>query len=198
MADMYHVSTDGVDAVLVPKSKAAPTAQQKRLAERMQLALERTTPKLPKWRRYDDDGNERGYVIIIDGANFRNNPGVSSRTPAFTGLSGREIFFRPGVILENYYKGDGLRKVMPVAGKHDSADYLLAHEMGHTVDLLGSVDSALAWSKAHKYLSPYGRTDIREGYAEAFAEWLLGDKSHPAVLEYAPRMGWGENARRQT
>jgi hypothetical protein len=91
---------------------------------------------------------------------------------------------------------------MPSARLVSRLRYTLAHELGHTLDdptrygptrdFVPAPDVARLWMKAKATggLSKYGSTSAVEGFAEAFVEWLLGDRSNPAVKLYADFYGW--------
>lgn len=86
--------------------------------------------------------------------------------------------------------------------------YTLAHEMGHVIDFLhhhtqqastrtpsgfeiaGPKDpEALKfWMAAKAALSKYGTSSVHEGYAEAFADWLLGQGRE--TLDYWKEYQW--------
>ena len=108
---------------------------------------------------------------------------------------------------------------MPSLAASDQLTYTLTHELGHTMDLpyddtgwfTGKLDSSpYAPGRIRKdnvvkrllekvlagdfgdsaALSEYGRSKAAESYAEAFAEWCLGDRSNPVVAEYAEVFRW--------
>lgn len=72
--------------------------------------------------------------------------------------------------------------------------YHLAHEYGHALSYqLGHTGAAHgARDRFEQDLSPYGRSDKMEGYAEAFAEYFLsaGLSDNPAAQGYAAQFGW--------
>jgi hypothetical protein len=80
--------------------------------------------------------------------------------------------------------------------------HTIAHELGHVVDSMkgpngdtvgprGRNLGAIAFHQEHKHDQPseYGKTAPHEGYAEVFAEYMLG-KDTPVVRAYAARYGW--------
>lgn len=79
--------------------------------------------------------------------------------------------------------------------------YLLAHEVGHLMDEHNQHnkkegDTSVAaqagkfWKENKDSLSSYGKSDKYEGYAEAFAEHLMGDGSNPVASAFAEKYGW--------
>lgn len=83
---------------------------------------------------------------------------------------------------------------MPAAGRPDVTElrYHLAHEYGHSLAGQHQHEHASIHGGQREHLSPYGQSDHREGYAEAFAEWWLsgGTTDNPGVRAYAERYGW--------
>lgn len=89
--------------------------------------------------------------------------------------------------------GDG---AMPVAATTPPWLYTLVHEYGHASDTdLGGFGEMLEWMSLGAGLSVYGQTGPAEGYAEAFAEWILtqGRTSNPAARGYAEAHHWTSN-----
>lgn len=96
---------------------------------------------------------------------------------------------------------------MPAAVSSTHLAYTLAHEMGHVIDFIHrhtrslDVDSqgrrriahipkaGSFWKARKPDLSKYGKTNTQEGYAEAFAHWLL-DGGQGNALDYVREYGW--------
>lgn len=80
---------------------------------------------------------------------------------------------------------------MPAAVDTPDVDYTITHEYGHARGYIGgrSVDF---WQQHKAGLSPYGRENADEGYAEAFAEWHVseGRTDNAAARAYAEEYGW--------
>lgn len=85
--------------------------------------------------------------------------------------------------------------------------FTLCHEWGHAYQWYAQPEATYEdygwasvpwWELKHKSrirntgMSRYGRTDPREAYAEAFAEWFLtcGKTENKAARTYADRRGW--------
>jgi hypothetical protein len=102
---------------------------------------------------------------------------------------------------------------------YSDLEVVMAHEMGHSTDdqyrpadprypeyapdnsiwASGAPWNQELWNSNKQYLRDYGSTNPQEGYAEAYAAWILGGeaaKSNPAVAAYAEYYGW-EKPRRQ-
>lgn len=80
---------------------------------------------------------------------------------------------------------------MPAAVGTPDVDYTITHEYGHARGYVGGrgVDF---WQQHKAGLSPYGRENADEGYAEAFAEWHVseGRTDNAAARAYAEEYGW--------
>jgi len=113
---------------------------------------------------------------------------------AITNNSGRGIVFGPGVDDEPWT--DGFESFfMPSAAGTTNLRYTLAHEYGHAImyqNLSHGANSRQRYATARDKLSPYAKSDHKEGYAEAFAEFYLsgGNTPNPTVQEYAKEFGW--------
>jgi len=90
---------------------------------------------------------------------------------------------------------------MPVARDSSTTQvrYHITHEYGHVLMFQhGHGGAAHSAREANKdTLSPYGKTDYKEAYAEAFAEWSLsgGRTDNPAAIDYARKFGWAKPGR---
>ena len=76
----------------------------------------------------------------------------------------------------------------------DFRPYFIAHETGHVMDFARghtrqAKQSGLFWRKHKAGLSEYGKSERGEGYAEAFAQWALGQDNETADA-YAQEYGW--------
>lgn len=88
---------------------------------------------------------------------------------------------------------EGAGADMPIGADVPRWLYVLAHEWGHVSDTsLGEHREWALWWDLGYQLSAYGQTGPAEGYAEAFAEWILtqGRTSNPAARVYADRYSW--------
>jgi len=164
-----------------------------------------------------DNEFERGWTI-----NFSEPERMVSRFDETVGRTVREmkkpaihqviIAVRPED-MNHYADEDTARQSwMPSAGAKQffAMEYFLAHEWGHATDYDALFhkggDGTMSGSgykdekttglmlMAHEdQLSPYGKTDTGEGYAEAFAEWFMTDgKSEiPIVKALAKEHNWG-------
>jgi len=105
--------------------------------------------------------------------------------------------------------GDNLTKAKTWGGDFSNrrelpfVDHLLAHEVGHAVEFQHSFFRSWEkylnpffsrWFKQHKeQLSDYGKKNANEGYAEAYAQWLLcgNDPDTKALTDaYAKKYRW--------
>lgn len=101
---------------------------------------------------------------------------------------------------------------MPESKKANHYRYTMFHEFGHMVSYVNHDVSFTAKKKflingkirkihedkrVQKDLSPYGRTNPWEGYAEAFAEWHLskGKTKNKAAKAYAEYEGWAYSSK---
>lgn len=89
---------------------------------------------------------------------------------------------------------------MPSAFMHkDGIQYVIAHEWGHVIDTRSSDDVVEhdivkvngVWKQIDG-MSSYGKTDPREGFAEAFADFYItdGKSNNPATKAYVEEEGW--------
>lgn len=85
---------------------------------------------------------------------------------------------------------------MPASTTTTSRRWTLAHELGHIFDHQHdhTEDARKAgglWRKHKTGMGSYGRTKRGEGYAEAWAQWLVGGPgSSPVSDAYAKEYGW--------
>ena len=139
-------------------------------------AFDSTTPKAKK------DGFALAFVQPIRPNVIQVNPGLMqpSVSPAST------------------------NSFMPIAHQHPhNVEYTLIHEFGHVIDgIRQDVWSPLGRANIHKINvdfwnrmkiegSAYGTTDPVEGYAEAWAQWVLGGPGSNRFSDaYAEMYGW--------
>lgn len=111
-------------------------------------------------------------------------------------VNGDYAGWEPGSIL--------LEQVMPAAKHVSHVRSIMFHEFGHNYDSVVNKEGQNnriwggATRKLHKdkniqkHLTPYGRTNEWEGYAEAFQEWHLssGKTKNPAARAYAKHQKW--------
>lgn len=82
---------------------------------------------------------------------------------------------------------------MPISYSTPRWLYVLTHEFGHASDeTILSYPEFLTFLQFASGLSGYGQSEPAEGYAEAFAEWVLtqGRTTNRASWAYAKRFGW--------
>lgn len=162
----------------------APTPQE---IEKFLTNFDEIYQKLPAWRRFDQNGLERGYNLII-------NNEARGNTMAYTYLGHDTIWFSikdVKSVLDDPKDWRGW--FMSAANTTNENLYTIAHEMGHTVDSVmnanrGQVSGRLRRNYAELF-SRYSRKNAKEAYAEVFAEWILGVRN-PVTETYAERFGW--------
>ena len=153
--------------------------------------------KLPEWRRFDENGNERGYAAVISSE-------ASGNTLAYTYLGNNTIWFSNTSIMKSLDTPGVERGVVPSGHKMPAQNqvnenlYTIAHELGHTVDsnannkIRGRFTAPLRRKFADLW-SKYSRQDPDEAYAEVFAQWLVGE--HNALTDvFAKKFGWNLTA----
>jgi len=153
--------------------------------------------KLPEWRRFDENGIERGYAAVLSAE-------ASGNTLAYTYLGNNTIWFSNTSIMRSLDTPGVERGIVPTGHKMPAQNmvnenlYTIAHELGHTVDsnanntIRGRFTGPLR-RKFPNLWSRYSRQDSDEAYAEVFAQWLVGD--HNALTDvYAQKFGWNLTA----
>lgn len=161
-----------------------PTPQE---IEKFLTNFDEIYDRLPAWRKFDQNGVERGYNLII-------NNQASGNTMAYTYLGHDTIWFSVKdvkSVLDDPKDWRGW--FMSTANTTNENLYTIAHEMGHTVDTSmnahrGKVSGALR-RKYPELFSRYSAKNAKEAYAEVFAEWILGVRN-PVTETYAERFGW--------
>ena len=164
--------------------KNGPTPQE---VEKFLENFDEVYERLPAWRKFDKDGMERGYNLII-------NNEASGNTLAYTYLGHDTVWFSVKDIktaLDDPKDWKGW--FMSTANNTNENLYTIAHEFGHTVDSVanahrGKVSGALR-RKYPELFSRYSRKNAKEAYAEVFAEWILGVRN-PVTETYATKFGW--------
>lgn len=128
---------------------------------------------------------------------------VAPPTQFETGVGGETTISTGSMFInEKYLAKNKVWAGMPVSKNVSAAQYILAHEWGHSLSTKDEADEAHTHDHAIDAggMTHYGTSDHagnrapREGYAEAFAEWSLskGKTSNPAALVYAKKFKWGE------
>jgi hypothetical protein len=149
--------------------------------------------KLPEWRKFDADGIERGYNLIISADASREG------ALAYTYLGHDTVWFSAKDVKTVFddpkdWKG----WFMPAANSTTENLYTIAHEFGHTVDSpINTHRGRVSGPLRRKYpdlFSRYSGKNAKETYAEVFAQWLLGE-SNPVTEAYAQKFGWGLSAK---
>jgi hypothetical protein len=164
--------------------KNGPTPQE---VEKFLENFDEVYERLPAWRKFDQDGIERGYNLII-------NNEASGNTLAYTYLGHDTVWFSVKDIktaLDDPKDWKGW--FMSAANTSNENLYTIAHEFGHTVDSVvnahrGRVSGALR-RKYPELFSRYSGKNAKEAYAEVFAEWILGVRN-PVTEGYAEKFGW--------
>jgi hypothetical protein len=153
--------------------------------------------KLPEWRRFDENGNERGYAAVISSE-------ASGNTLAYTYLGNNTIWFSNTTIMRSLDTPGVERGVVPTGHKMPAQNqvnenlYTIAHELGHTVDsnannLIRGRFTAPLRRKFADLWSRYSRQDPDEAYAEVFAQWLVGERNALTDV-FAQKFGWNLTA----
>jgi SPP1 gp7 family putative phage head morphogenesis protein len=149
--------------------------------------------KLPEWRRFDENGVERGFAAVLSSE-------ASGNTLAYTYLGNNTMWFSNTIVMKSLDEPGVKRGIVPTGHKMPAQNvvnetlYTIAHELGHTVDsnannqIRGRFTGPLRRKFAELW-SRYSRQDPDEAYAEVFAQWLVGE--HNALTDlYAKKFGW--------
>lgn len=132
--------------------------------------------------------NNRGLLIHVSGTGSFPDAGYRGDLDM---LSLSDAWLTPGYADQRIPTAD---RYMPTASTTPALVYALTHEWGHLAS--GALARDDPWWRKHFKDSPEmsekGRTNAREGYAEAFAEWLLsqGQTTNPVARQYAAHYGW--------
>ena len=167
--------------------------------------------KLPAWRKYNPDGTPRDFLLLIK----EGVEGSRGNVNAYTYLGHDTIWFSAQTVrnsikpprilirqdadfLTEYLPGGKIktRWSMPAAYGVNENKYTIAHELGHDVDSISNnaMRGRFVGGLRRKYKdgdlwSAYGTENAKEAYAEAFAQWLLGEQT-PVTKAFAERFGW--------
>lgn len=163
------------------------------LARQMAEDLDHVLARIPQWRRYRPDGTARSYALQLDDQGCHD---LYAR--AYTSPGSNRIFIESETVLERTPQTDGWTMR---AGGVPTGRRTTAHEVGHTVDHSANPQRDAIFerwksSKGEEWraVSEYGQTKPVEMYAELFAEWMYGDRSNPAVAEFARVFKWAEKS----
>jgi len=186
-ADIYQ---RGVHILRVDKNIKNPPSQQD--IEQFMLNFDEVYEKLPEWRRFDANGVERGYNLII-------NNEAAGDTLAYTYLGHDTIWFSVKDISTSLDAPKDWRGwFMPAANTTNENLYTIAHELGHTVDSPANFDRGkVSGALRRKYpdlFSRYSKRNPKETYAEVFAQYLLGEQN-PVTVGFAQKFGWDLSAK---
>jgi len=186
-ADIYQ---KGVHILRVDRNLKNPPSQED--INQFMLHFDEVYEKLPEWRKFDANGVERGYNLIINGE-------AAGDTLAYTYLGHDTIWFSVKDIKSAADAPKDWRGwFMPAANNTNENLYTIAHEMGHTVDSPANFDTGrFTGPLRRKYpdlFSRYSKRNTKETYAEVFAQWLLGE-SNAVTDAFAKRFGWDLNAK---
>lgn len=147
------------------------------------------------------------FVIPAPGTDqtFRRSPSAG----AYASQGTDKVVINPHAVTGRLFELSEGRGLMPTY-QSDPLMHVLAHEVGHHVDFQHAhmkdpessgrarTENAF-WRKSKGDQSAYGASDPAEGYAEAFALWLMRDRlpedERSAALQtllalYAERYGW--------
>lgn len=175
-----------------PKVTVQPmTERDFALARQMAEDLDHVLARTPQWRRYQPDGTPRSYALQLDDEGCQ-----SLGASAYAMIGGQRIAIASKTVLGR----------APLTGRHGmraggvpGGRRTLAHEVGHTVDHDDNRQRDAIFErwqasrgKEWQAVSDYGQTEPAEMYAELFAEWMYGDRSNPAVAEFARVFKWAE------
>lgn len=186
-ADIYQ---KGVHILRIDKNVTNPPSQKD--IEQFMVNFDEVYEKLPEWRKFDKNGIERGYNLIINGE-------ARGNTMAYTYLGHDTVWFSVADIKSSLDAPKDWRGwFMPAANTTNENLYTIAHEFGHTVDSpvnahRGKVSGALR-RKYPELFSRYSGRNAKEAYAEVFAQWLLGERN-PVTDTFAERFGWTMSAK---
>lgn len=144
--------------------------------------------------------------VRAEGLDPSSVAGFTTQSSTINNKANSTISFNVDHPLRNNLDKDGRYTVMPSLYATGFDKYFLLHETGHQFDVAnnrtGSGSDSRWNSKAtlplfnnpdvKDSLSIYGRTDYREAYAEAFAEWhgTGGKTKNVAAIAYAKQQGW--------
>jgi hypothetical protein len=191
--DAAIIQSNGVHTIRI--DKAATTIEQKHVVAFI-ANIDATIAKLPEWRRFDENGVERGYTFVVQ-------PMRKAATSAYTYMSHDAIWVSPRDVmaaLPDTPNKDYRGWFMPSSNTTNENLYTIAHEFGHTLDgyfnvdkgkFIGGLKRKYGQDKSGKgNFSRYAQSDKDEFYAEMFAEWTWGDRNNPMVAAMAKEFGW--------
>jgi SPP1 gp7 family putative phage head morphogenesis protein len=155
--------------------------------------FEEAISKLPEWRRFDENGVERGFAAVLSSE-------ASGNTLAYTYLGNNTMWFSNTIVMKSLDEPGVKRGVVPSGHKMPAQNtvnetlYTIAHELGHTVDSMANnqIRGRFTGPLRRKFAelwSRYSRQDPDEAYAEVFAQWLVGEPNALTDL-YAKKFGW--------
>jgi len=160
--------------------------------------FEEAISKLPEWRRFDENGVERGFAAVLSSE-------ASGNTLAYTYLGNNTMWFSNTIVMKSLDEPGIKRGVIPSGHKMPAQNtvnetlYTIAHELGHTVDSMANnqIRGRFTGPLRRKFAelwSRYSRQDPDEAYAEVFAQWLVGEPNALTDL-YAKKFGWDLTAK---
>jgi hypothetical protein len=191
--DAATIQSNGVHTIRV--NKTATTIEQKHVTAFI-ANIDATIARLPEWRRFDENGVERGYTFVVE-------PLRKESTSAYTYMSHDSIWVSPRDVraaLPDTPNKDYRGWFMASSNTTNENLYTIAHEFGHTLDgyfnvnkgrFIGGLKRKYGQDKSGKgNFSRYAGKDADEFYAEMFAEWTWGDRNNPMVAAMAKEFGW--------
>jgi len=174
-----------------------PGMEQVSMAAAALDEYEAATQRIPGWRQTHDgkDVPVARFTIDLDETQFE--PG--SGTAGFTRIGFNGMVVNPEYFSEKPEDVFSPGHLMPT-GFEVVGRYTINHELGHMSDqhgAWGSVTRPDVWQAAKDtgLFSEYGKTNVYEGYAEAFAMWMSGQKDHPVAKLYAEAFQWDNPGR---
>jgi hypothetical protein len=186
---------NGPHVVRWDKSSTKPSEEQ---VQGFIKNFEEALTKLPEWRRFDENGIERGYAAVISAE-------AGGNTLAYTYLGNNTIWFSNTTVMKSLDAPAMVQGAtrsgykMPAEHTNNANLYTIAHELGHTIDsnanntIRGRFTGPLK-RKFPDLWSGYSRKDADEAYAEVFAQWLLGE--HNAITNaFEKKFGWNLSAK---
>ena len=180
------------NAMALTPGAEGTTKDQQEMAHDALNTLEIAANKLPEWRRADDDGNQRWFRAHLDVRKLADSEeaGNSIRDGNVMNLNPDIYYVQLSTLMDPTMPTN-----LKIVGR-----YAINHELGHMTDgseEWGSVTRPDVWeaAKATGMMTPYGSSNLFEGYAEAFTSWLARNKNDPIARIYAKAFEWDEPSR---
>lgn len=168
-------------------------------------AIDEVLDRMPEWRRYTTEGVPRHFTFEVDGrSEARGAGGFAVLGGDYVNVSESSLALghRPPVWIDQTERWG-----YEVEREHGWIRTVVAHELGHSTDVIGAeqdaarqalFDRMMADPVLRQASSTYGVTDWYEMYAEGFKMWIYGDRDNPMVRLLAEQFGWGTPRNRYT